>query len=137
MVVKKVQAVIYDRKKGEPYFLILHRVLNWHGWELHKGTIEGNESFKQTLKREIIEETGLKNFKIIRPLGISFYFDKRKNKMVEVFLVKTSMKQKISLSKNTKKEHDGYLWVDKKTALKKLTWPNARRIIRNTVIPQK
>ncbi len=137
MAVKKVQAVIYDTKKGEPYFLILHRVLNWHGWELHKGTIEYNESFKQTLKREIIEETGLKNFKITKPLGISFYFNKRKDRIMEVFLVKASMKQKISFSKNPKREHDGYLWVDKNTALKKLTWPNARKIIRNTGIPQK
>lgn len=131
MVAKKVGAVIYDKKKGELYFLILHRVLRWRGWELHKGTVEGNESFKQTLKREIFEETGLKNFKIIKPLHVSFYFNRRKNRVVEVFLVKASMKQKITFSKNPKKEHDGYLWADKETALKKLTWPNARKVIRN------
>lgn len=130
MVAKKVQAVIYDMKKGEPYFLILHRILRWHGWELHKGTVEDGESYEQTLKREIVEETSLKKFRVIKPLHMSFYFNKGKNLMVEVFLIKASMKQHISFSKNPKKEHDGYLWADKKTALEKLTWPDARKIIR-------
>jgi len=130
VVIKKVGAVIYALKEGVPYFLILHRVLHWRGWELHKGTIEGGESFKETLKREILEETGLKRFRIIRPLHIHFYFNKRKNMIVEVFLVRASMKNRIILSKNTKREHDGYLWADREIALKKLTWPNARKIIK-------
>ncbi len=134
MVSKKVQAVIYDLKSGEPYFLILHRVLRWRGWELHKGTIENNDSYKKTLVREVFEETGLKKFKVVKPLGISFYFDKRRSRVVEVFIVRVSMRQRISLSRNPKREHDGYLWADKETALKKLTWPNARRIIRNLKI---
>lgn len=131
MVIKKVGAVIYGMKNGKPHFLILHRVLRWRGWELHKGTIEGNESFKETLKREIYEETGLKNFKIVKPLRIHFYFKRRENKMVEVFLVKASMKQKVTLKKNIKKEHDRFLWADRETALKKLTWPNARKIVKS------
>ncbi|MFH1210890.1 MAG: hypothetical protein V1645_03155, partial [archaeon] len=60
----------------------------------------------------------------------SYSFNNRKSRIMEVFLVKASMKQPISLSKNPKKEHDGYLWVDKKTAVKTLTWPNARKIIK-------
>ncbi|MFH1331886.1 MAG: NUDIX domain-containing protein [archaeon] len=130
MVSKKVQAVIYDLKKGEPYFLILHRVLHWRGWELHKGTIENNDSYKKTLRREIFEETCLRNVKIVRPLGVSFYFNRRKSKVVEVFLVKASMRQRINISRNPCKEHDGYLWADRETALKKLTWPDARKVIR-------
>jgi 8-oxo-dGTP pyrophosphatase MutT (NUDIX family) len=136
MVIKKVAAVIYDTKHGKPYFLILHRVLHWRGWELHKGTIEGDESFKETLKREIREETGLRGFRIIKPLGVSYYFNKRKNKIIEVFLVKASMRNKISLSRNPRREHDGYLWADKETALGKLTWPNARKVIRDLRIPK-
>ncbi|MEM4266658.1 MAG: NUDIX domain-containing protein [Candidatus Nanoarchaeia archaeon] len=129
MVAKKVQAVIYDIKKGVPYFLILHRVLHWRGWELHKGTIENNDSYKKTLRREIFEETGLKNVRIVKPLGISFYFNRRKSKVVEVFLVKASMRQKINVSRNPDREHDGYLWADRETALKKLTYSNAKKII--------
>lgn len=131
MVERKVQAVIYDVKKGVPYFLILHRVLRWRGWELHKGTIEKGESYKETLRREVLEETGLKRFRVVRPLRVSFYFNRRKSRVVEVFLVRASMKQRISFSGNPKREHDGFLWVDRETALKKLSWPDARKIIKN------
>ncbi len=71
----------------------------------------------------------MRNVKIVRPLGISFYFNRRKSKVVEVFLVRASMRHKINLSKNPDKEHDGYLWADRKTALKKLTYKNAKNII--------
>ena len=128
---KKVRAVIYDIKKGEPYFLILHRTLRWDGWEVLKETIEKGETPKQTLKRGIKEETKLENFKIIKKLNKrekwqalgKDYF------VVNTFLVKADMKQEISLKQEII-EHDASDWVDKETALKKLTWPKTKELLK-------
>ena len=134
--IKKVQAIIYDFKDGKYYFLILHRVLRWKGWEFLKGTLRKEETPKQAIKREIKEETKLKNFKIIKSLHQKEKWETEGKKyvIVDVFLVKAEMNEKISL-KQRKIEHNQYLWADKKTALKKLTWPKTKEFLRNISIP--
>jgi len=131
-VIKKVRAIIYDVKGGKPYFLILRRVLNWQGWEFLKETMEPGETVLQTIKRGIKEETKLKKFKILkkfnyqenwRAMGKDF-------SIVCLYVVKADMKQKISLKQEIT-EHNKYAWVDKKTALQKLTWPKTRKFFRD------
>lgn len=129
--IKKVRAVIYDIKNNQPYFLILHRILRWCGWEFLKETIEPGETPLIALKRGIKEETKLKKFKIIKSLKYkerwralgSIYL------IVNTFLVKADRKQKLSLKQEVI-EHDKYEWVDKKTALKKLTWPKTKTLLK-------
>lgn len=129
--IKKVRAIIYDIKDGKPYFLILRRVLNWRGWEFLKETMEPAETTSQTIKRGIREETKLKKFKILKK------FNYRENwramgkdfSIVCLYVVRADMKQKISLKQDIT-EHNKYVWVDKKTALQKLTWPKTRKFFR-------
>ena len=132
---KKVQAVIYDIKYGKPYFLILHRVLHWKGWEFPKGTVKKGEDNIETIKREIKEETGLKNFKIVKNLNrkIKFMWGKKKVVIVDVFLVKADMSKKIHLN-NKMIEHDAYLWASKKAALERLTYKKAKDILKELKI---
>lgn len=131
MTTKKVRAIIYDIKDGQPYFLIFHRILRWKGWEFLKETIEKGENPRQTITRGVEEETGLKKFKIIKKLGKQekWQVDGIDYVIADTFLVRADMKQKISLKQEII-EHDKYKWVDKKTALKKLTWPKTRKILR-------
>ncbi|HOX21712.1 MAG TPA: NUDIX hydrolase [Candidatus Paceibacterota bacterium] len=129
--IKKVRAIIYDIKDGKPYFLILRRVLNWRGWEFLKETMEPGETTLQTIKRGIKEETKLKKFKILKK------FNYRENwramgrdfSIVCLYVVRADMRQKISLKQDIT-EHNKYAWVDKKTALRKLTWPKTRKFFR-------
>lgn len=129
--VKKVRAIIYDIKNNKPCFLILHRVLRWKGWEFLKETIEKRETTRQTLIRGIKEETRLRNFKIIKRLnkeerwqagGIDYF-------IVDTFLVRADMRQKISLKQEII-EHDRYRWTTKTEALKKLSWPETKKIFK-------
>ena len=130
--VKKVRAIIYDIKNDKPYFLILHRVLRWKGWEPLKETIKKRETFRQTLVRGIKEETKLKKFKIIKRLGKQekWRVDGINYVIVDTFLVRVDMNDKISLKQEII-EHDRYRWADKKTALEKLTWPKTKEILKN------
>jgi len=133
--VKKVRAIIYDIENGEPYFLILHRILRWKGWETLKETLERKETSIKALERGIIEETGLKDFEIIENLGKKEKWDFRGNNysIVDTFLVRVNMNRKISLKQEII-EHDKYAWVDRKTAMRKLTWPETKELFRKLKI---
>src|SRR5699024_8802544 len=49
-------------------------------WDLPKGGIEKNENFKETAIREVEEETGVDQLKIIRNLPTTYHIMKRKGK---------------------------------------------------------
>jgi len=61
-----VAAVVFD-KRGR--FLVLKRKLHWHGWEFVKGHVE-KETARQAVLRELREETGIKNVKLIVKIKI-------------------------------------------------------------------
>ena len=131
----KVRTIIYDIKDGKPHFLILHRILRWNGWEILKETIEPGENFEQTLKRGIKEETGLENFEIIKDLNKTEKWEKdgAEYEIVATFLVKADMDEKISLKQEII-EHDGCEWVDKETAISKLTYQETKELIKHLTI---
>ncbi len=131
MAIKKVRAIIYDKKNNKFYFLILHRVLRWKGWEFLKETIKKGETLKEAVLRGIKEETKLKKIKIIKRLNKKEEWRARgKNySIVDTFLVKADMEESISLKQRII-EHDGYRWLDKKNVLKKLTWPKTKKIFK-------
>jgi len=132
---KKVRAVIYDFKDNVPYFLILHRILRWTGWEILKETMGKEENIEQTLKRGIKEETGISNFEIIKDLNKteSWKVDNNEYKIVATFLVKADMNEKISLKQEII-EHDEYKWVNKEEAIEKLSWPEIKQLIQEIKI---
>lgn len=129
---KKVRAIIYDVKDNVPYFLILHRILRWTGWEVLKETMELKETVEETIERGIREETGLHNFEIIKNLDKTEKWaeDNQEYEIVATFLVKANMNEKISLKQEII-EHDKYEWVTKEEALKKLTFPETKKLISN------
>lgn len=135
--VKKVRAIIYDIKNGKPYFLIFHRVLRWKGWETLKETIEKEETPRQAIERGIKEETKLRNFEIIKKLNKQEKWQVQGNRyfIVATFLVRADMYEKISLKQEII-EHDKYQWASKKVALKKITWPKTKKLLKEIRIKE-
>ena len=136
--------VVYSNK-SKPEYLLLKRKLHWKGWEFPKGGRKRFELIKNTLRREIEEETGLKivkgSTKNHHLKGIFLYEHKLKTRpgyigqkyslySVEVNTPGGTRKKKIDLKKNPAKEHSDYGWFDFKRALKKLTWSNQRKCLR-------
>ncbi len=128
---KKVHALIFARKGKETYFLILHRVLHWRGWELVKETIERGETPRQAVIRGIKEETKLKNWKIVRRVNRRIRFSVKGKKMVIVgiYIVKADMKEKVDVNQKIR-EHDMYKWVKEREAVQLLTFESAKRLVR-------
>lgn len=125
---KSAGAIIYRMVNGVPHYLLLHYP-SGH-WEFARGHGDEGEKEEQTVKREIIEETGIKDFKIIpgfkahskfffkRTYGLQGEAKKKAPwilKIVTLYLAETQVEHvKIS------HEHTGFLWLPYEQAYKKL-----------------
>jgi|SRR3989344_6986923 len=87
-------------------FLLLKRI-NDPFWEFPKGHIEENETHESAIKREIKEETSIREIQILNKIGeISFIINKpdiNKKRIIYYYLVKTN-EENITLSH----EHSDY-----------------------------
>tara|TARA_B100000029_G_scaffold391029_1_gene387826 strand:+ start:264 stop:677 length:414 start_codon:yes stop_codon:yes gene_type:complete len=101
-------------------------------WDFVKGGIESNEEPRQTALRETKEETGISDVNFIDGYKeeIEYFFRINKHdihKKVIFFLAKTNS-TKIVLSH----EHLDFIWLDYKSALKKLTYDNAINLLKKS-----
>ena len=119
-------AIVF-RKDKETKYLLLH----YEGghWDFPKGNIEVKETELQTVKREIEEETGIKDVELVQGFKekIKYYYKLKGeliNKEVVFYLAKTKTEQ-IKLSF----EHIGFEWLPYDQAHEKLTFKNAKEIL--------
>ncbi len=134
---KIVGLVVFDGEK----FLLLHRKLNWSGWEFPKGHIEGGESIDDAIKRELFEETGLSKFSLIGHIDNVSYHDtaRKKRTYVRNFLLHVSSNNKVSFENQTMKkgeivaEHDAFKWCFPKEAVELLTHENMQQTMKKAI----
>jgi bis(5'-nucleosidyl)-tetraphosphatase len=121
-------AVVFRRESGSPRYLLLKYPAGH--WDLPKGNIEKGEEPLQTMVREVREETGITDLSVVPGYEkkIEYFYrrdGKKVHKTVVFFLAETST-QKVTISF----EHQDYGWFDLAEALKTVTYPNARRLIK-------
>ena len=126
---KTVQAVIFSGD-GEKKILLVKKLdqkkPEYH-WRLLKGGIEEGETEEQALKREIGEEIGLKDIKILdRVYSYSYVFENTKQ-TVSTYLVEANTKEPITLDTT---EVVGCAWMTKKEALNLLYWTHERNAVK-------
>lgn len=127
---KSCGIVLFREKDGEKHYLLLHYP-SGH-WDFPKGHVEEGENERETAARELLEETGiadpefLQNFR--EHISYKYYKEgKLSNKQVIFFLAKTDLKN-IQLSH----EHHGFIWLPYDAAYQKLTFENARNLLKKT-----
>lgn len=123
---------IYMRSDGKPdYLLVLHNG-PYKYWAFPKGRQNIGESYKETAIRELKEETGISNFKIIRRLiSDSIYFPKRGTKTIikkVVFYLVRFYTKDVTLSA----EHLSWKWVPFEKALSMLTFHDYIRVLKES-----
>lgn len=129
MVRREVQAVIFDDADKEMKVLILKKTdysARRYRWRLLKGGLNSGEGEAEGLQREILEETGLKNIRILERIFTYEFFFKNTRHIVFSYLVRADSKEPIKLQKS---EVADYLWTTKEEALKMLRWDNEREAL--------
>ncbi len=120
--------VVYRKDNENIKYLLLHYP-GGH-WDFPKGKIEEGEDVEQTARRELKEETGIVNVKIL-PAYHDYveYFFRIDNeiyyKYVTFFLGKVEH-DAVVLSH----EHQGYEWLGYKQALERITYQNAKDLLK-------
>lgn len=123
---KSCGAVVFT-KTSEVNYLLLHYEAGH--WDFVKGNVEPNESEKDTVVRELKEETGIADARFIEGFREKVeYFYRRQgatiHKEVVFFLIETRT-DKVELSY----EHVGYAWLNYQRAIEKLTFKNAKDVL--------
>ncbi len=122
--------VLFIEESKEKLFLLLHYPTGH--WDFVKGKIENNESLEQAAIRETKEETGITNIEFVKGFKEKIEYTFKFNvdivqKEVIFFLAKTNTKQvKIS------DEHLNYVWLDFNNALNKITYENAKNVLKKS-----
>ena len=98
-------------------------------WDFPKGHVEGSETELETAKRELIEETGIVNFRLFDGFKhrIEYNFQKGNEivpKEVIFFLAESNTKE-VKLSS----EHENFVWLNSDLAFNKLTYTNAKEVL--------
>lgn len=124
---KSCGAVIYINNQELTRYLLL----NYTGghWDFVKGNVEHNETEKQTVIREMMEETGITHAEFIGDFRESInYFYRRQGQNINkevVFYIIESQTEEVTISF----EHIGYTWLTYQQALDKLTFKNAKDVL--------
>ena len=127
---KSCGAVVFIKKEEQTKYLLLNYAARH--WDFVKGNVEPNETEKETVLRELKEETGITDATFIESFKETIaYFYRRQgltvHKEVVFFIIETHT-EKVELSF----EHIGYIWLDYKQAMEKLTFKNAKDVLQKT-----
>jgi 8-oxo-dGTP pyrophosphatase MutT (NUDIX family) len=129
---KSAGAIIFTIKDNQILYLLLKHIKTGTHWGFPKGRVEENETEKETVTREVTEETGLTSLNFVEGFkGEEKYsFERKKDgkmidKTVTYFLLKTNVKDtKLS------REHSDFSWGTFEETLEKLEQPEQKELLR-------
>jgi len=124
---KSCGAVVFTKKNDDVRYILLNYAAGH--WDFVKGNVEPNETEKQTVVRELQEETSITGAQFIEGFREDIvYFYRRQGLTIHkevVFYLMEAFTDKVQLSF----EHVGFVWLDYQHALEKLTFKNSKDVL--------
>ena len=121
-------SIIYRQSPEGKVYLLLNYP-SGH-WDFVKGNIEKGETFKQTVLREIREETGILDITFVDGFEDKIeYHYQRDGQVIHkevVFFLSNTKTDQVVLSH----EHLDYTWLNYNDALAKLTYKTAKKLFK-------
>jgi bis(5'-nucleosidyl)-tetraphosphatase len=123
--------ILFNDIKGRKFLLLNYPSKHW---DFVKGKMEEGETHHETALRETNEETGISDVVFLDGFKeeIEYYFradNQDIHKKVIFFLGKTK-----TLDIILSHEHLDFVWLDYDSALKKITYKNAKNLLRKSKI---
>ena len=101
-------------------------------WALPKGVIEKGETSEQAAIREVQEETGLKNLKILEKLWeIKYYYQLKGEKIFKIVIFFLMETEDIELKHEW--EVKEAQWLEPQEALEKLEYENSKSLLSKAI----
>ncbi|MFB6294779.1 MAG: NUDIX domain-containing protein [Candidatus Nanohaloarchaea archaeon] len=129
---ERVCVVLYKRVDDTVRYAVLNRVLNWEGWELVKGRMEGSP--EETARIEVQEEAGIDDLAELVPVDhdLEWTFEDEGDEvhvMCHCFRAEAPADARISVEENPDQEHaDGY-FLNYRDARDILTYDDQRELL--------
>jgi len=99
-------------------------------WDFPKGHVEKGEDELQTALRELKEETGIDNIKIVddfnHHISYTFFRDNETILKEVLFFLGITNHEKVSISS----EHQNFVWLQYESAYERLTYDNAKKTLK-------
>lgn len=119
-------AVVFrDTLAGRMYLLLM----NQGRWDFPKGNMEEGESELQTVLREVREETGLGDLRMVHGFRkVIEYFYRREGKNIHkqvVYLLASASEERVKISF----EHQAFRWLTYEQALERATYDNSKAVL--------
>jgi bis(5'-nucleosidyl)-tetraphosphatase len=125
---KSCGAVVFTRNPEVTYLLLHYEAGHW---DFVKGNVEPNESEKDTVTRELKEETSIVDAQFLDGFRkeIAYFYRRQGNTIYKevVFFIIEAHTRKVELSF----EHIGYEWLDYQHAMEKVTFKNAKNVLQS------
>lgn len=138
---KSVGCVIYRKSENRTLFLLV-QYRSWQ-WDFPKGHMEEGENEEQTLRREVLEETGISDLAILPGFRASvryFYTAKgneKKERLLQkrgIYIFKNAVYYAAQTSEEQVKidfENKAYAWLTYDEVCERLSNSGSKKVIRN------
>lgn len=135
MVVERpsVQAVIYDVEKGKMLLIMIHDTsMDELVWRLVKGGVAEGEADPEAMRREIAEEVGLRDVRVLEKINYYEFQYMDLRHLVSVYLVEADIDEAVTLQSGSEGETAilDHAWLSPEEALETLYWEDEKRSVR-------